>query len=294
MTVAAVALGVTFVTGTLVLTDTSQRAFDAQFGQAVAGVDLTVRRAVAFDSAMGVEVQRDSLPPQVRDQVAEVPGVAEAHDQVTGSGLISVHGTPIVPSRSIGARLVDGAAGRAYPLRTGQAPEHPGEVVIDQATARSHHLAVGDRVQLRAEATGTFTVVGLAGFGDRDGLPDSTVALVDARSARHLLELGHGSSEVDVVAADGVAPTVLAERIQHELGNRYEVGLARDTAAASAAAAKTQVKYIAVALLVLAGAALLIGAFLIANTFSIMVTQRLRELALLRAAGQPAVRCSPR
>jgi putative ABC transport system permease protein len=63
-------------------------------------------------------------------------------------------------------------------------------------------------------------VVGLAGFGDRDGLPGSTVALVDARSARHLLELGDGSSEVDVVAADGVAPTVLAERIQRAVGPR--------------------------------------------------------------------------
>ena len=285
MTVVAVALGVTFVTGTLVLTDTSQRAFDAQFGQAVAGVDLTIRRAVAFDSAMGVEVQREPLSPQIRDRVAAVPGVAEAREQVNGSALITLHGTPIVPSGpSVLASWTAPPVG-PYPLRTGQAPEHLGEVVIDQATARSHRLAVGDRVQLRAEATGTFTVVGLIGFGDRDGLPDSTLALVDARSARHLLQLGHGSSEVDVVAADGVAPTVLAERIQHELGNRYEVGLARDTAAASAAAAKTQVKYIALALLVLAGAALLIGAFLIANTFSIMVTQRLRELALLRAAG---------
>ena len=280
MTVAAVTLGVTFVTGTVVLTDTSQRAFDAQFGQTFAGVDLTVRRAVAFDSAMGVEVQRDPLSPYIRDRVARVPGVAEAREQVAGSGLITVDGTPILPTGpSVLASWTAPPVG-AYPLRAGHAPEQAGEVVIDQATARSLRIAVGDRVQLRAEATGPFTVVGLAGFGDRDGLPDSTVALVDARSARHLLGLGDGSSEVDVVAADGVAPTVLADRIQRALGNNYEVGLARDTAATSAAAAKTQVKYIAMALLVLAGAALLI-----ANTFSIVVTQRTRELALLRAAG---------
>ena len=176
---------------------------------------------------MGVEVQREPLSPQIRDRVAAVPGVAEAREQVNGSALITLHGTPIVPSGP--SVLASWTAPPIGPIRSapGRHPSTPARSLDDQATARSHHLAVGDRVQLRAEATGTFTVVGLIGFGDRDGLPDSTLALVDARSARHLLQLGHGSSEVDVVAADGVAPTVLAERIQHELGNRYEVGLAR-------------------------------------------------------------------
>src|SRR3954469_8165969 len=128
MTVVAVALGVTFVTGSLVLTDTSQRAFDAQFGQARAGVDLTVRRAVAFDSAMGVEVERDPLSSQIRDQVAKVPGVAVARAQVTGSGLITVDGSPILPSGpSVLASWTPPPVG-AYRLRAGHPPERTGEV----------------------------------------------------------------------------------------------------------------------------------------------------------------------
>jgi putative ABC transport system permease protein len=285
LTVAAVALGVTFVVGTLVLTDTSQQAFDDQFAAAVVGVDLTVRDAVAFDSAMGVEVERDPLPPEVLARVAAIPGVAEAHPEVRGSGLITVDNDPIVPSGpSVLAAWTPPPVG-PYSLRAGRAPEHSDEVVVDEATARAHEIRVGDQVQLRADTTESFIVVGLAGFGDQDGLPASTIALVEPSTARRLLALGDGSSEISVVAAEGVAPSVLAERIQAALGSDVNVALARDAAAASAAAAKSQLQYIEVTLLVLAGAALLIGAFLIANTFSIVVTQRVQELALLRAAG---------
>ena len=285
LTVAAVALGVTFVAGTLVLTDTSQRAFDDQFGTAAAGVDLTVRDAVAFDSAMGVEVERDPLPPQVLARVTAIPGVAEAHPEIRGSGLITVDNDPIVPSGpSVLAAWTAPPVG-PYPLRAGGSPDNADEVVIDESTARAHDIRVGDRVQLRADTTESLTVVGLIGFGDRDGLPASTIALVDAPTARRLLGLADGSSEISVVAAEGVPPSVLADRIQAALGSDVDVALAQDSAAASADAAKTQLQYIELTLLVLAGAALLIGAFLIANTFSIVVTQRLRELALLRTAG---------
>src|SRR4051812_32319113 len=91
----AVMLGVTFVTGALVLTDTAQGAFDAQFRQAASGVDLTVRDAVAFDAAMGVEVARDPLPADLVDRIQHTEGVDQAVAVSRGSGLIVADGKAI-------------------------------------------------------------------------------------------------------------------------------------------------------------------------------------------------------
>ncbi|NES30178.1 FtsX-like permease family protein [Micromonospora terminaliae] len=285
LTLLAVVLGVTFATGSLILTDTSGRLLDDQFRTATAGVDLTVRDAVAFDSAMGVEVTRDPLPAKLPERIAAVPGVASVRPQVRGQGLLEVDGTAVVPSGpSVLASWVPPPLG-AFTIRSGRPPAADDEVVIDEDTARAHRIGLGDTVTVRATDTGRLRVVGLAGFGARGGLPNSTIALVTLPSAQRLLRLGSTVSEVAVVAAPGVAPEELRDRISVELGAGYEVTPSRDIAAAGAAAARDQLGWLQLVLLALAAAALLVGAFLIANTFSIVITQRTRELALLRAAG---------
>jgi putative ABC transport system permease protein len=285
LTVVAVTLGVTFVTGALVLTDTAQRAFDDQFGRATNGVDLTVRDGVAFDSAMGVEVARDPLEPTVLGAARETDGVATADPVVKGSGLITADGVTIVPrGPSLLTSWLDAPAG-AFTLREGRPPIGADDVVIDAATAADHDINVGDRVTVTAERSRSLQVVGVAGFSDADGLPNSTVALVSISSAQRLLDLGSGVSEIAVVLDADADSAAVQDELATELGRGVEVASSRDIAEASVTAAKDQLAYIEVTLLVLAGAALLIGAFLIANTFSIVVSQRTRELAVLRAAG---------
>ncbi|MEU8264718.1 FtsX-like permease family protein [Micromonospora sp. NPDC048999] len=285
LTLLAVVLGVTFATGGLVLTDTSTRLLDDQFRTATAGVDLTVRDAVAFDSAMGVEVTRDPLPADLSARIAAVSGVADARPAVRGQGLLEVAGKPVVPSgASLLASWLPAPMG-SFNIRRGRPPAADDEVVLDEDTARGQHVRLGDTVTVRATENARLRVVGLAGFGDRGGLPNSTVALVTLPSAQRLLRLGAGVSEVAVVAAPGVAPEQLRDRITAAVGADYEVSASRDIAAAGAAAARDQISWLQLVLLALAGAALLVGAFLIANTFAIVVTQRTRELALLRAAG---------
>src|SRR3954469_400505 len=88
----AVALGVAFVAGSLVLTDTSSRLLDDQFRTTAAGVDLTVRGAAAFDAAMGVEVPRAPLPAALAARVAATPGVARARAVASGPGQLQVRG----------------------------------------------------------------------------------------------------------------------------------------------------------------------------------------------------------
>jgi len=283
LTFVAVTLGVTFVVGTLVLTDTSRKVFDDQFRDASTGVDVVVRDAVAFDSAMGVEVERDPLAPALVRRVAAADGVARAIPVAKGSGLLVADGKALVPHGPSVLTSWSGVDG--FTLRAGSAPSAPDEVVLDAATAENHGLALGDTVEIQADTSATLRVVGIAGFGDADGLPDTTVAMTGLATAQRLLGLGDGVSQISVVADDDTSTGTLTDRLRTELGSDVDVAASQDTAAASADAAQAQLGYITTALLALAGAALLIGGFLIANTFSMLVTQRTRELAVMRAAG---------
>ncbi len=281
----AVALGVAFVAGGLVLTDTSTRILDEQFRTSAAEVDLTVRAAAAFDSAMGVEVQRDPLPADLAERVAATPGVAQVSPTAGGAAQLSAHGRVVEPN---GPTLLSSwaqAPFTAYTLRSGHAPRSADEVVIDAATARQQRISLDDRVTVSAAGSRTLRVVGLAGIGNADGLANTAVVLVDLPTAQSLLGIGTRVSSVDVVAADGVSVPELRSRLGAELGQTYAVRSGQDAAAASADAAKESVHLLRVVLLALAGAGLVVGAFLIANTFGIVLTQRSRELALVRAAG---------
>lgn len=285
LTAVAVLLGVTFVTGSLILTDTSQQVLDDQFATATSGADLAVRRAVSFDAAMGVEVTRDPVPADVLQKVRATTGVQRAEPVARGQGLLVVDGSAVIPK---GPSLLESWLPEdlgPYRLRGGRPPVGSSEVVLDVATARSRGIRIGDTVTVQTRSDTTLRVVGLAGFGDTDGPPSSTLALVDLRTARKLLGLGTGASEISVVAADGIAVDTVRDRLAAALGGGYQVTSSQDLAARSADAAKTQVGYLRLLLLAMAAAALLVGGFLVANTFAMVVAGRTRELALLRAAG---------
>ncbi|WP_432506513.1 FtsX-like permease family protein [Kineococcus arenarius] len=284
LTWVAVALGVAFVAGSLVLTDTSTRLLDEQFRTTAAGVDLTVRDAAAFDAAMGVEVARDPLPADLVDQIAATPGVDRVRAVASGPGQLQVRGTAVTPAEPTMLGTWAEAPFTAYTLRAGHAP-HGDEVVLDAATAADHRIAVGDTVTVSATASRQLRVVGLTGVGEGDGLANSTVVLVDLPTAQTLLDLGTGITSVDVLAADGAPVSDLRADLAAALGAEYAVTGGQDAAAASADAAKESINYLRIVLLALAAAGLVVGAFLIANTFGIVLTQRARELALLRAAG---------
>src|SRR5687768_5775681 len=97
LTWVAVVLAVAFVSGSLALTDTSNRLLDEQFRTAAADVDLTVRDAAAFDSGMGVEVQRDPLAPDVVQRVASHAVVAQARPSASGQGLLTIEDKAVIP-----------------------------------------------------------------------------------------------------------------------------------------------------------------------------------------------------
>ncbi len=285
LTLLAVILAVTFVSGSLLLTDTSDQLLEEQFGTAAAGVDLTVRDAAVFGAAMGVEVDRDPLAPDVVDRVRSVDGVGEVVPVAEGQGLLEVDGEAVVPA---GASVLSSWAPEpvgAFTVRSGRAPEAAGEVVLDVATAAAAGVEVGDTVAVLTDLRTDLEVVGLAGFGDADGLPNATIALVTLADAQRMLELGDGVSELRVTAADSASVQDVLPAVRTALGDDFDVATAQDTAAASADAAQEQLGSLGLVLTAMSAAAVLVGGLLIANTFAIVTSQRRRELALLRAAG---------
>lgn len=280
LTLVAIVLGVAFVTGSMVLSATAQRLFDQQFTTANAGADLTVRQATEFDSGMGVEVERDPLPADLLDRISGVEGVTEAvaiakgtvRLEASGRDLGSLQLTTFVPT-PLGA----------YPVLQGRAPAAPAEAVIDSAAAARLDLSIGDRLVLTGPEREQVSLVGLVGFGDSDGPPVGAIVLTDLSTAQRTLGLGEAVSEVLVAADVPVAEmqTALAVR----LGDEVQVASVQDLAAAGAEAAAANLQLLQIVLIAMSAAALLIGSFLIANTFSIVVEQRTAQLAVLRAVG---------
>ena len=280
LTVVAVMLGVAFVAGSLVLNDTAQKLFDDQFATASAGADVTVRTATAFDSGMGVEVERDPLSAGVLADVTDTAAVTTAVPVAKGAARLEQGG------RDLGgvqlSSWVDQPLG-SYPLLSGTIPSASDEVAIDKAAAELLGVRVGDDVTIVGDQRADARVVGFVGFGDGDGPPVGSVVLTTLAGAQDVLGLGDAISEI-LVASD-LPSAELQSQLGDALGDDVQVATAQDLATAGAEQAASNLQMLQIILVAMSVAALVIGAFLIANTFSIVISQRTRELAVVRAAG---------
>ena len=159
---------------------------------------------------------------------------------------------------------------------------------MDTLTARKYGFAVGDRVRVLLQ-TGAkeFSLVGLIGFGEADNLAGATLAGFDLPTAQRLFDKQGRYDEINVVADEGVSQTELRDRVAAAIADpRYETLTREEYAKANAQSISDTIgRFLGTALLAFAGVALLVGAFLIFNTFTIVLAQRTRELALLRCLG---------
>jgi putative ABC transport system permease protein len=287
----AVVLGVMFVSGAFVVTDTLSRSFDAVFATAYSQTDVAVsaQPKIAVDEMEGEQVATP-LPADVVTRTRAVDGVAEA------TGLVSADGARVVGSdgkvlASYGPPRLGGnwtGTDELLELRAGRGPQAADEIVVNQTVADGAGLAVGDRVGVLTLAPKKdFTLVGVFGYsGGRDSLGGVQEVLFTEPVAQQLM-LGRTGvySEITVRAADGVTPEQLRDRIGAALGAGYVVKTGDQLAQDNAADLQEGLGFFNNILLGFAGVALFVGIFLILNTFSIIVAQRTRELALMRALG---------
>ncbi|MGH9118134.1 MAG: ABC transporter permease [Acidimicrobiales bacterium] len=288
-TTVAVVLGVAFLVGTLVLGDTLGANFDRLFTEVTASTDVVVRNATEVSEEDGHDAG-GPIPASVLDTVRDVDGVAVAEPQVLGYGsLIGSDGEPIGgngPPRQAGSWITDTEL-NPYRLVDGRAPQTDAEVVVNRGAAIDGGLGVGDTAELQTPEPIEVTIVGLATFGDTDGLGQTTFTAFTLEGAqRFVARQPDVVTTVMVRAEPGVAQDELVERIARVLPVGVEAITGdRLTDERIDEIGSTFLDGLRAALVVFAGIALVVAAFGIHNTFAITVAQRTRELALLRAVG---------
>jgi putative ABC transport system permease protein len=287
----AVVLGVMFVAGAFVVTDTLGRSFDAVFADAYSHTDVSVsaKPKVAVSEMDGEQVE-SPLPAAALAAVREVPGVAEATGVVNADGARVIGSDGKVVTSYGPPRLGENWTGTddLLELRQGRGPATDGEIAVNAAVAEAGGLTVGDRVGvLTLQPKKTFTLVGVFGYsGGRDSLGGvQEVAFTEPVAQRLMLGRAGVYTAISVRAGAGVGEAALRDRIQRRLGDAYVVRTGDQLAAQSSADLKQALGFFNKILLGFAGVALFVGVFLILNTFSIIVAQRTRELALMRALG---------
>ncbi|MDO3705820.1 ABC transporter permease [Micromonospora sp. C28SCA-DRY-2] len=287
----AVVLGVMFVSGAFVLTDTLGRSFDAIFADAYEGVDVNVaaKPKIALGETEGEQVS-PPFPAATLDTVKAVPGVAEATGVVAADGARMIGSNGKVVTSFGPPQLGENWTGESdlVQLREGRGPQADDEIVINKALATAGKVKVGDRVGvLTLEPKREFTIVGVFGYsGGRDSIGGANEIMFTTPVAQKLM-LGAPDTynSVSIKAADGVSDESLRDAVAAAVGAGYEVKTGEQLSADAAAGLKEALTFFNRILLGFAAVALLVGTFLILNTFSIIVAQRTRELALMRAIG---------
>jgi putative ABC transport system permease protein len=290
LTALSIVLGVGFVTGTYVLTDTMQRTFDDLISEGTGGIDVFVRTESAFvDIAAPPGAERETIEAGILPIVEGVDGVAHAGGTVQGyAQLIDKQGEAIAPvgPPTIGASWPVHPELSPYSLRDGHPPRGAGEVAIDARTSSEHGFRVGDTVQVQfLGPSDRFTVAGIVGYGEADNLAGATLALFDLETAQRVLGKEGRLDTIDVAGEEGVASEALRGRISAVLPEGIEAVTGTDVRDELTENIGQALGFFQTALLVFAVVALFVGAFIIFNTFNILITQRNRELALLRALG---------
>ncbi len=286
----AVVLGIAFLAGTLVLTATISNTFDTLFADAFAGVDAEVRGPKVFDGEQGAEDSRQPVDASLVEAVAEVDGVAdaagyvEAYAQLVGEDGEKI-GDPDMAGTYSQPWLGDSPI-NSYQLAEGRGPEADDEVVLDRGGAKEGDYALGDEATvLSVLGTETYEVVGIATFGDEDTASGRHYVFVTDDKARELASSPDTYDAIIAGATEGVSQTELVERIRQAVPGDVEVITGEELTEENQSAVKEALGFFSTFLLVFAVIALLVGSFIIYNTFSILIAQRTRELALLRALG---------
>ncbi|WCO67342.1 FtsX-like permease family protein [Iamia majanohamensis] len=287
-TVVAVALGVAFLAGVLVLVATFQRSFDDMFATGTDGTAAVVRAADGIELDFG-DTARGEVDAALATDVAATPGVAAVAPQRDGTAQIEGADGEIIGGGGppqVGSQWIDVAALNPWELADGRAPEGPDEVVVDAASARDGDLAVGDRTRVFTPEPVDVTVVGVATYGSADSAGPLTQALFSEEGA--VAHLGGTPGQVDgflVAADDGVGEAEVTAALGERLPDGVEAITGQQLTEESQQIGEDFVGLLRPALLAFALIALVVGAFSIYNTFAIVVAQRTRDAALLRAIG---------
>jgi putative ABC transport system permease protein len=283
-TTLAVVIGVAFVAGTYILTDTTFAAFDEIFEDSLAKTDvvITARDEVRQESGEVPSFSAGLLP-----RVERVQGVRVAAGQIfTPGGFFDAQNEQI--GSKFAPKFITSILPEALETQTyteGRLPRDASEAALDQDAAEEAGLGLGDTLKLASvERVAAYRIVGLTRLGDASwgGASIAGLLLPEAQ----LITGKRGEfDQVAIAAEDGVSETTLKQRVQRVVPSSVLVETAKQNAERNSDQIRENIGFLRIALLVFAFVALFVGAFLIFNTFSITVAQRIKEFGMLRTLG---------
>ncbi len=290
LTAFAVVLGVAMVSGTLVLTDSIDKAFNFIFTDVRKGSDVVVSGKSPFNIKQGQGTFSPTIAESLLTKVRALPDVALA------DGGVKSEATQLV-DRKNKAIVFGGAPNLGFSIESGDSPFNPlklvsgawphgNEIVIDTNVAQKKHFAVGDTIGVQAEGpVRHLRISGIVKFGSSAQLGGATLAGFDLPTAQQLFDKRGRIDEIAVSAK----PTVTARQVLNEvrgiLPPTAQVRLGSDQAREDAKQTNSFITFLRGFLLAFGGIALFVGSFVIANSLSITIAQRTRELATLRTLG---------
>ncbi|AQU71379.1 ABC transporter substrate-binding protein [Streptomyces niveus] len=289
-TFTAVLLGVSFLTGTLVMGDTLRGSFDTMFGDAAGGTDAVVRGADVVTVPGDALGTREPVDTALIETIERTPGVAAAAPRIEGAGqLLGSDGEPVGGQGppTVAGNWIDDAQLNPYRLAEGRLPEKSGEVVLNRGAAKAGKLAIGDTTVLRTPDPVRVTVVGLATFGGEDGMAQVTyTGMTRADAEKYLVPEPGEATSIQVRAGPGTGQEELVDSLGAVLPSGVEAITGQRSADENQEMISGQfLGLFTTLLIVFSGIVLLVATFSIHNTFAIVVAQRARENALLRAIG---------
>ncbi|WBB60735.1 FtsX-like permease family protein [Streptomyces sp. WMMC500] len=286
----AVLLGVAFLGGTLVMGDTLRSGFDAMFGRATGGTDAVVRGDDMITTPGESFGTRRTVPTGLADEIARMPGVAAAEPRIEGPGqLLDKDGEPVGgggPPTLAGNWIADEDL-NSYQIDEGRTPERSGEAVINRGAAKDAGLGIGDTTTVRTPDPLKVTIVGISTFGGEDAMGQTSfTALTRADAEKYLTAEPGRATSIQVRAGPGQSQAELVESLSPALPDGIEAVTGQEVTEENQDQIAGQfLSGFTAGLLGFAGVAMLVATFSIYNTFAIVVAQRTRDNALLRALG---------
>jgi len=289
LTAIAIVLGVAMVSGTYVLTDTIKAAFDTVFTEVYKNTDAVISGKSAIGRSN--DVRPPSFPESLLTRVRKLPGVLEAEGGIDDQAqLVGRNGKVISTMGGPGLAFSVHPHGdqRFNPLQLvkGRWPDGAHEIAIDQATAGKKHFTVGDMIGVIARGPELhFSIVGTVRFGGLSSLGSATLAIFDPATAQRVFNKVGKLDSIGVAAKPNVTPQELVREIKPLLPPTAQVRTGQQEAKQQSKDTSDFLSIFQDFLLAFGGVALFVGSFVIANTLSITITQRTRELATLRTLG---------
>ena len=300
LTTSSIILGVAVIIASNIFSESNKSAFDNLFSGIYEGVDLVVQpiqedfaEGFSGDGGQGpISFEVKKIPDEKINEIQNLPSVKAAWGEVLGFAqfIKIVDGETVLISNgfapTFGAAWDTNSYAQQWSLVEGEPPTNTKEVVMDVVTAENHEFFVGDRVTVLAGATpASFTIVGIAEFANVGAPGGATFALFEFRTAQKLLDSRGEVDLINVVIENNFDINDVKNEITNLDSENLNVINAQEAAAEQADSIKQGLDFFNTILNVFAGIAIFVGAFIIQNTFRILLLQRTKELSLLRALG---------